>query len=150
MSLYARNQLRGKTRTYSCTFVRHSHHRRTYCCLRQRPDSAPCKAIGHPREQTARRSTADASKRRTRSRPDDKPFLWPFSPNPRRPRCVRILRTLRRKLYKHEKWNSHVLSINCRGIICKHECVSWCFLIFISSYVIVVANIVDSINEYEA
>lgn len=127
--------LKGKSRTYLRDI---SHHRRRYYCLRRRRDNAPCRAIGRPQGQTARRSTADASKHRTRSRPDDKPFLWPFSPNLRRPRCVRILRTLRRKLYKHEKLNSLVLSVNYRGIyiICKRAKSMYRDVsIFIPSYV---------------
>lgn len=120
-------------------FARYSHHRRMYCCLRRRRDSAPCITIERPRGQTARRSTADASKRRTRSRPDDKPFPWPFSPNPRRPRCVCISRTLRRKLYKHEKRDSHSVSsgkrINCGGISSASVSAYRDVSIFISTYV---------------
>lgn len=81
--------------------ARHSHHRRRCCCPRQHRDNAFCRAIGHPGGRIVRRSTADASKRRTRNRPDDKPFPGPSSPSLRRPRCVRISRTLRRKLCKH-------------------------------------------------
>lgn len=88
---------RGSGRAYA----RHSHHRKKCYCPRRRRDSAPCRAIERLGERIVRRSTADASKRRTRNRPNDKPFPWPFSPNHRRLRCVRISRTWRRKFCTH-------------------------------------------------
>lgn len=94
---------------YLCRRVQNRSLPRTmYCFLRPRPDSELCRATWRPAGRIALPWTTGENTRRRRSKPNDKPFLWPFSPSPRHQRFDRISHTLRQRF-----WNIRGMVLFC-------------------------------------